>query len=64
MLTTVEGTMIAYREAVLAGHGIGDADTTGPAIACDDILEVTSEELSELVGLVAREQKLERELRR
>jgi CBS domain-containing protein len=33
-------------------------------IAFDDILEVMSEELSDLVGLVAREQKLERELHR
>ena len=39
----------------------GDGRLEG-LIAFDDILEVTSEELSELVGLVAREQKLEREL--
>lgn len=32
-------------------------------VAFDDILEVFSEELGELVGLVAREQKRERELR-
>ena len=41
----------------------GDGRLEG-LIAFDDILEVMSEELSELVGLVAREQKLERELRR
>ena len=33
-------------------------------VAFDDILEVMSEELGKLVGLVAREQKRERELRR
>jgi CBS domain-containing protein len=33
-------------------------------VAFDDILEVMSEELGELVGLVAREQKREREVRR
>jgi CBS domain-containing protein len=33
-------------------------------VAFDDILEVMSEELGELVGLVAREQKHEREVRR
>ena len=33
-------------------------------VAFDDILEVMSEELGDLVGLVAREQKRERELRR
>lgn len=37
----------------------GDGRLEG-LIAFDDILEVTSEELDELVGLVAREQKLER----
>lgn len=41
----------------------GDGRLEG-LIAFDDILEVTSEELDELVGLVAREQKLERELRK
>lgn len=40
----------------------GDGRLEG-LVAFDDILEVTSEELSELVGLVAREQKLERALR-
>jgi CBS domain-containing protein len=39
----------------------GDGPPEG-LLAFDDILEVMSEELSELVGLVAREQKLEREL--
>jgi CBS domain-containing protein len=33
-------------------------------VAFDDILEVMSEELGELVGLVAREQKREREVRK
>jgi CBS domain-containing protein len=33
-------------------------------VAFDDILEVMSEELGELVGLVAREQKRERDVRR
>jgi CBS domain-containing protein len=33
-------------------------------VAFDDILEVMSEELNDLVGLVAREQRRERELRR
>jgi CBS domain-containing protein len=33
-------------------------------VALDDILEVMSEELGELVGLVAREQKRERDVRR
>jgi hypothetical protein len=41
----------------------GDGRLEG-LIAFDDILEVTSEELSELVGLVAREQKVERALRK
>jgi CBS domain-containing protein len=39
----------------------GDGRLEG-LLAFDDILEVMSEELSELVGLVAREQKLERAL--
>ena len=39
----------------------GDGRLEG-LVAFDDILEVMSEELSQLVGLVAREQKLEREL--
>jgi CBS domain-containing protein len=41
----------------------GDGRLEG-LIAFDDILEVMSEELGELVGLVAKEQKLERQLRR
>jgi CBS domain-containing protein len=41
----------------------GDGRLEG-LIAFDDILEVTSQELDELVGLVAREQKLEREVRK
>jgi Mg/Co/Ni transporter MgtE len=41
----------------------GDGRLEG-LMAFDDILEVTSEELDELVGLVAREQKLEREVRK
>jgi len=56
--------------STMQSHGIrrlpvvsGDGRLEG-LIAFDDILEVTSEELSELVGLVAREQKLEHELRR
>jgi len=42
-VTTVEGTRIAYREAVLAGHGVGDADTTGPAfhVSLSEILRGT-----------------------
>lgn len=39
----------------------GDGRLEG-LIAFDDVLEVMSEDLSNLVGLVAREQKLEREL--
>jgi CBS domain-containing protein len=41
----------------------GDGRLEG-VVAFEDILEVMSDELRELVGLVAREQKLERELRR
>ena len=47
------------RLPVVSGNGLLEG-----LIAFDDVLEVTSEELSELVGLVAREQKLEHELRR
>lgn len=36
--------------------------TAGGLVACDDILEMTSEELNELVVLVAREWRLDREL--
>lgn len=47
------------RLPVVSGNGLLEG-----LIAFDDVLEVMSEELSELVGLVAREQKLERELRK
>ena len=47
------------RLPVVSGNGLLEG-----LIAFDDVLEVMSEELSELVGLVAREQKLEHELRR
>ena len=47
------------RLPVVSGNGLLEG-----LIAFDDVLEVTSEELSELVGLVAREQKLEHELRK
>jgi len=45
------------RLPVISGSGLLEG-----LIAFDDILEVMSEDLSDLVGLVAREQKLEREL--
>jgi len=54
-----ERTDLVGRLPVVSGDGRLEG-----LIAFDDILEVMSEELSELVGLVAREQKLERELRR
>jgi CBS domain-containing protein len=45
------------RLPVVSGSGLLEG-----LIAFDDVLEVMSEELSDLAGLVAREQKLEQEL--
>lgn len=43
---------------------IGDEGLLEGLLAFDDVIDVMSEELNDLAGLVAREQKLERELRR
>ena len=57
-LTTMRSRGVR-RLPVVSGNGLLEG-----LIAFDDILEVMSEELRDLVGLVAREQKLERELHR
>lgn len=57
-LTTMRSRGVR-RLPVVSGDGFLEG-----LIALDDILEVMSEELGDLVGLVAREQKLERELHR
>jgi len=43
---------------------IGDDGLLEGLLAFDDVIDVMSEELNDLAGLVAREQKLERELHR
>jgi CBS domain-containing protein len=55
-LTTMRSRGVR-RLPVVSGSGVLEG-----LLAFDDILEVMSEELNGLVGLVAREQKLEREL--
>ena len=55
-LTTMRSRGVR-RLPVVSGSGLLEG-----LIAFDDVLEVMSEDLSDLVGLVAREQKLEREL--
>jgi len=57
-LTTMRSRGVR-RLPVVSGNGVLEG-----LIAFDDILEVMSEELSDLVGLVASEQKHERELHR
>jgi len=70
VITTRPATTLRSALSTMHSRGIrrlpvvsGDGRLEG-LIAFDDILEVTSEELDELVGLVAREQKLEREVRK
>jgi CBS domain-containing protein len=70
VITTRPGAPLRSALSTMHSRGIrrlpvvsGDGRLEG-LIAFDDILEVTSEELSELVGLVAREQKVERALRK
>jgi hypothetical protein len=51
-------------EVLLVGDVMSPDGRLEGLVAFDDILEVMSEELGELVGLVAREQKREREVRK
>ena len=70
VITTPPSTTLRSALSTMHSRGIrrlpvvsGDGRLQG-LIAFDDILEVTAEELSDLVGLVAREQRVEREVRR